>query len=135
MQQTARRAGLWSPIIRIIRKVDLITIHDFVFDVVTTIVIGKSKAISTSKFRKITAIRKYRSENGSRADLFGSNPHSNGDLFSRSSIFFVARTEVSTITIIVNVIVIAVAVATFKITYINLFQTSCLEVKYTYYIR
>jgi hypothetical protein len=104
--------------------VALITIHDFMFDVVTTIVIGRSKAISTSKIKKITAIRKNRSEKGSRADLFGSNPHSNGDLFSRSSIPFVASTEVNTITIIVNVIVIVVAVATFKITYLDLFQTS-----------
>ena len=30
------------------------------------------------------AKRKNRRENGSRADLIGSNPHSNGDLFSRS---------------------------------------------------
>ena len=29
------------------------------------------------------AKRKNRRENGSRADLIGSNPHSNGDLFSR----------------------------------------------------
>jgi hypothetical protein len=29
-----------------------------------------------------TAIRKDRDENGSRADVFGSNAHSNGDLFS-----------------------------------------------------
>ena len=50
--------------------------------------IGNSKAISTSKIMKITAIRKNRDEKGSRAEFFGSNPHSNGDLFSRSSLFF-----------------------------------------------
>ena len=37
---------------------------------------------------KITAIKKNRDEKGSRAESFGSNPHSNGDLFSRSSLIF-----------------------------------------------
>lgn len=38
--------------------------------------IGRRRVISTSKIKKITAIRKNRSENGSRADPLGSNPHS-----------------------------------------------------------
>jgi len=37
---------------------------------------------------KITAIKKNRDENGSRAEFLGSKPHSNGDLFSRSSFIF-----------------------------------------------
>ena len=45
---------------------------------------GISRAISISNTRKITAKRKKRSENGIRADLLGSNPHSNAELFSRS---------------------------------------------------
>lgn len=45
---------------------------------------GKISVISTSKIRKITAIRKNRKENGIRADLLGSNPHSKADGFSRS---------------------------------------------------
>lgn len=45
---------------------------------------GKIKAISMSNTRKITANRKKRKENGMRADLFGSKPHSNGEDFSRS---------------------------------------------------
>ena len=45
---------------------------------------GRSKTISISKTRKITAKRKNRVENGSRAVFFGSNPHSNGESFSRS---------------------------------------------------
>ena len=45
---------------------------------------GISKTISTSKTRKITANKKKRVENGIRALFFGSNPHSNGDAFSRS---------------------------------------------------
>ena len=50
------------------------------------IVIGNRRAISTSKIRKTTAIRKNPNENGNCAELFGSNPHSNGEDFSRSSI-------------------------------------------------
>lgn len=52
------------------------------------IVTGRSSAISTSKIRKITAIKKNRNENGSRAGLLGSKPHSNSELFSPSSICF-----------------------------------------------
>jgi hypothetical protein len=63
-------------------------IHDLMFDVNIVIGIGNSSAISTSKIMKITAIEKNRDENGSRAEFFGSNPHSNGDLFSRSSLIF-----------------------------------------------
>jgi hypothetical protein len=37
---------------------------------------------------KLTAIKKNRDENGSRAEFFGSNPHSNGEFFSRSSLIF-----------------------------------------------
>lgn len=39
-----------------------------------------------SKIRKITASRKNRRENGIRADFRGSNPHSNGECFSRSGV-------------------------------------------------
>lgn len=37
-----------------------------------------------SNIKKITANRKKRKEKGTRADFVGSNPHSNGDVFSRS---------------------------------------------------
>lgn len=47
---------------------------------------GKIRAISISKTRKITARRKNRSEKGIRAELFGSNPHSKGEDFSRSTV-------------------------------------------------
>jgi hypothetical protein len=58
------------------------------FDVNIVIGIGNSSAISTSKIIKITTIKKNRDENGSGAEFFGSNPHSNGELFSRSSLIF-----------------------------------------------
>lgn len=54
---------------------------------------GISNVISTSKIKKITAIKKNCKENGIRAELFGSNPHSNGDLFSRSMNLFFERIE------------------------------------------
>lgn len=49
---------------------------------------GKRRAISTSKIKKMMAIKKNWFENGSREQFHGSNPHSNGDLFSRSIILF-----------------------------------------------
>lgn len=45
---------------------------------------GIRSTISMSNTRKITARRKNRNENGIRAEFLGSNPHSNGDSFSRS---------------------------------------------------
>jgi hypothetical protein len=45
---------------------------------------GKIKAISTSKIKKIIAIRKNRIENGIREELIGLNPHSKGLNFSCS---------------------------------------------------
>lgn len=53
------------------------------------IINGIRRVISTSKIKKITAIKKNCKENGRRADLFGSNPHSKGLFFSRSiKVFF-----------------------------------------------
>jgi hypothetical protein len=46
--------------------------------------IGISNTISISNTIKIIASRKNRIENGIRAVLLGSNPHSKGDDFSRS---------------------------------------------------
>ena len=71
---------------------------------------GRSNVISTSKIRKITAIRKNRRENGIRADPFGSNPHSKGEFFSRSLIVFLERKEDTIIS----------ALAIIKITIINI---------------
>lgn len=49
---------------------------------------GIIRAISTSKIMKIIAIRKNRIEKGIRGELKKSNPHSNGDHFSRQLILF-----------------------------------------------
>jgi len=91
-------------------------IHDLMFDVIMVIGMGSSRAISTSKIMKITAIKKNRDENGSRAEFFGSNPHSNGDLFSRSSfIFFEINVAINIMTsdsrmVIVADVVIAIII-------------------------
>jgi len=53
--------------------------------------IGIKSTISISKTMKIIASRKNRIENGIRALWFGSNPHSNGEDFSR---LVVARADV-----------------------------------------
>ena len=45
---------------------------------------GRSRTISISNTKKITANKKNRRENGIRAELLGSKPHSKGDSFSRS---------------------------------------------------
>ena len=47
---------------------------------------------STSKTKKMTAIRKKCLENGIREDSIGSNPHSKGEFFSRSIILFIEIT-------------------------------------------
>ena len=60
--------------------------------------IGNSSTISTSKIRKIIARRKNRREKGSRADFIGSNPHSKGDLFSRSLVVRLDKTNPSSMT-------------------------------------
>lgn len=61
-------------------------------------IIGRIKAISTSKIRKIIVIRKKRSEKGKREEDFGSNPHSKGEDFSRSIKVFFDRIEAKSIT-------------------------------------
>lgn len=45
---------------------------------------GINRTISMSNTIKIIANMKNRNENGIRALFLGSNPHSNGDVFSRS---------------------------------------------------
>lgn len=61
-----------------------------------------------SKTRKIIANIKNRKENGVRALFLGSNPHSNGDIFSRSIVdrvvsSFVKANSKITIKIAINV--------------------------------
>lgn len=69
-------------------------------------IIGRIKAISTSKIKKIIVIKKNRNENGIREEDLGSNPHSNGDAFSRSTIVFFDKIDANNITIIEMIIII-----------------------------
>lgn len=48
---------------------------------------GRIMTISMSKIKKIIEIKKNLMENGIRDKEKGSNPHSNGDIFSLSSVF------------------------------------------------
>lgn len=92
----------------------------FVMLVIFIVIIrGNSRVISTSKIRKITAIRKNWRENGIRADDFGSNPHSNGDLFSRSINVFFEMILASSIMIILIVKIITEITVTMNIIYTN----------------
>jgi hypothetical protein len=83
---------------RMSKKKNLTNIHVVRLEMGRIIIIGKSRAISTSKIRKITAIKKNRREKGNRDELLGSNPHSKGDLFSRSIIVFFDKIEARPIT-------------------------------------
>ena len=76
-------------------KVQIIKFENFIITIM-----GKIRAISTSKIMKIIAIKKNWRENGSRDDDLGSNPHSKGEFFSRSIIDFFDRIEAKNITII-----------------------------------
>lgn len=60
---------------------------------ITIVGIGMSRTISMSNTIKIMAKRKNRIENGIRAVLLGSNPHSKGEDFSRSLYERALRTQ------------------------------------------
>jgi hypothetical protein len=64
---------------------------------------GSRMAISTSKIKKMIAIMKNRSEKGIREVENGENPHSKGEVFSRSRLVFFPR--------VVAVIIIAKAIS------------------------
>ena len=84
-------------------------------------IIGKIRAISTSKIKKIIAIRKNRIEKGSREEFIGLNPHSKGDSFSRSEIFFFPKIVERPITIKAIMKMIQAIINKFKIIYIKIF--------------
>jgi hypothetical protein len=46
-------------------------IHDLIIDISIVTDIGSSRAISTSKIIKITAMKYNRDENGNRAEIWG----------------------------------------------------------------
>lgn len=69
--------------------------------------------ISISNTRNRIAIRKNCEEKGDRDDLFGSNPHSKGEIFSRSIILFFLTTihnVINKIEIVINIIIVNVLI-------------------------
>jgi hypothetical protein len=92
-----------SPIIRIIIKIIVVKVQVKRLEDLRIIIIGRIRAISTSKIKKIIEIKKNRIEKGNREELIGSNPHSKGDLFSRSLVVFLDNKE-ATIIIIIEII-------------------------------
>jgi len=58
---------------------------------------GRMRVSSTSKIKKITATKKNWMENGRRAEFRGSNPHSNGEGFSRYGDSFFASSRLAKI--------------------------------------
>lgn len=79
-------------------KVKFVYSQISIFDVFIVKIIGRIRAISTSKIKKIIAIKKKRIEKGNREEFIGLNPHSKGDVFSRSILFFFDNREDRAIT-------------------------------------
>lgn len=96
-------------------------IQIFKFEEFIVIIIGRINAISTSKIRKIIAIKKNRIEKGNREDFKGLNPHSKGDSFSRSKYFFFDKIVDKNIIIIEIIKKIILKIKRFKIIYIKNF--------------
>jgi hypothetical protein len=82
---------------------------------------GRINAISTSKIKKIIAIKKNRIEKGRREEFIGLNPHSNGESFSRSVIFFLPKIVERAITMKAIIKIIQAIINKFKIIYIKFF--------------
>jgi hypothetical protein len=80
--------------------------------------------ISTSKIKKIIEIKKNRIEKGIREESMGSNPHSKGDVFSRSRIVFFDTNKEILITTILIIIIIMIINIKFKIIYTKNFSPS-----------
>lgn len=96
----------YNPISKIKIKKNLIFVQKIKFTNLNSGIMGKIRAISTSKIKKITVIKKKCNENGIRADDFGSNPHSKGEHFSRSeNVFFERIIDSNIIMLEINIII------------------------------
>lgn len=85
------RYSKYNPRMRIIMKAEDRNII-VIFVVWVKITMGSNRVISISKIRKIMDTRKNWTLKGSRFNDCGSNPHSNGDDFSRlNNDFFDSR--------------------------------------------
>lgn len=111
-----------SPSNKIKIKIILVKVHHHKLENLKIIIIGKIKAISTSKIKKIIVIKKKRIEKGKREEFIGSNPHSKGEVFSRSFIVFFANNEARYITTIEIIKTIKDIKYKFIITYTKIFR-------------
>ncbi len=108
----------YRPAIKIIIKIREEAVQFLKLLIFIILIIGNIKAISTSKIKKIIAIKKNRIEKGSREELKGSKPHSNGEFFSRSRKFFFDKNEAKNITIVEISIIININIKIMFIIYI-----------------
>lgn len=81
-------------------KIILVIVQVIKLENLIIMIIGRISAISTSKIKKIIVIKKNRNEKGRREEDFGSNPHSKGEDFSRSTKVFFDKIDANNITII-----------------------------------
>jgi len=63
-------------------KIKLVRVQIKKLEYLKVTIIGRIRAISTSKIKKIMAIKKNRIEKGDREEFKGLNPHSKGEVFS-----------------------------------------------------
>lgn len=105
-----------------IMKIILVKDHQNKLEILIIIIIGRIRAISTSKIKKIIVIKKNRIEKGRRDEFIGSNPHSNGDVFSRSFNDFLDNRDANNITIIVIIKIVIAIIYKVKIIYTKLFS-------------
>lgn len=84
------------------KNVILIKYQNIKFDELKVKIIGIIIEISISKIKKIIMIKKKCNEKGSRADIFGSNPHSNGDRHSKFKFDFFDRVNAKVKIIVVS---------------------------------
>jgi len=99
-------------------KIIDVHVHVIKLLIFKVLIIGNISAISTSKIKKIIAIKKNRKEKGIRDELKGSNPHSNGDVFSRSYKDFFETKLLNIMTIIEIIKMIDITVIILNIIYI-----------------
>lgn len=111
-----------NPINKIKIKIILVKDHHQILEVLIITTIGRIKAISTSKIKKIIVIRKNRMEKGNREEFIGSNPHSKGDVFSRSFKDFLERIDAKYITTIAMIKIIIDIIYKVIITYTKIFR-------------
>lgn len=109
----------YSPNKRIIIKIRLLKVQERILQVLKIKIIGRISAISTSKIKKIIAIKKNRIEKGIREEFKGSNPHSKGEVFSRSVIIFLDKIEARSITIVTIIKIIMDIINKLVIIHIN----------------